>query len=102
MADRYTYQAIQGSGFSDAHYRITDTIGDDRVATCYLEGNARTVAGLMNRGAEFERLGRRYQEMHALVRTLDEFLGDRCDHGVLDRTEEYRLWVLTRAFLERD
>ena len=48
--NRYSYQAIEGGHHGAANFRIADAMTDDRIATCYLEENARLVTELMNRG----------------------------------------------------
>jgi hypothetical protein len=47
VSERYTYEAIFHLDGS-IHYRITDTVGDDRVATCFLEENAKAVTEALN------------------------------------------------------
>jgi len=56
----YTYSAQQGSGgLNDVHFRVQD-VQDNRIATCYLEENARLIVGLMN--ANRHELLRQYED----------------------------------------
>ena len=45
---KYSHSAIQGSsGLSDVSYRVQDA-ADNRIATCYLEENARLIVDRLN------------------------------------------------------
>ena len=48
--DAYGYEEICPDADGRRHYRVYDA-NDDRIATCYVEDNARRVVRLMNAGA---------------------------------------------------
>lgn len=68
---RFVYEKIEPSGTSGVRsHRVMDTTGDDRVATCYLEENARLVVDLMNRGLSQPALLAALKRLTAVCRHL--------------------------------
>lgn len=47
----FGYQKIENDVDGRTHYRVHDS-NDDRIATCYVEDNAKLVVRLLNLGAE--------------------------------------------------
>lgn len=56
MKPPFSYEVIDPDADGRRHYRIRDA-NDDRIATSYVEDNAREVVRLMNKGVASERLG---------------------------------------------
>ena len=72
---RYTYEAI--SGMSHTQYRITDTNGDNRIATCYEESNAKDVVRLMDAGAAAPEL---LEACKILLPIVEDVVAADCPH----------------------
>ncbi len=89
----YTYECVSRSGMGDVHYRIRNA-ADNRVATCYLEADARLVVRLMN-------AGQAATELLTACEAVLEFLGQKVPDGQEMVPLAQRLAAMGGLFTER-
>lgn len=86
MSERYEIQTIK-SASKYTEYRITDTQGDDRVATCFDAVNAQMIVSALNGFGELlEHVGRAANMLRGM--TIDPAIPQHAKEAMVSKIED--------------